>query len=64
MMGRQLNQMVHLIDDLLDIARINSGKVELKKEHIDLRDTISSAVEAVLPSIRTAHQTLDVAMPE
>lgn len=64
MMGRQLNQMVHLIDDLLDIARINSGKVRLKKERIELRDTISSAVEAVMPSIKAANQTLDVAIPD
>lgn len=64
MMGRQLNQMVHLIDDLLDIARINSGKVQLKKERIELRDTISTAVEAALPAIRAAQQTLDVALPD
>src|SRR5205823_1186946 len=38
MMDRQLRQMVHLIDDLMDVSRINSGKIELKKERIELRD--------------------------
>ncbi|MFC5459196.1 ATP-binding protein [Massilia niabensis] len=64
MMERQLNQLVHLIDDLLDIARINSGKVELKKERIDLRDAVTNAVEASLPMIQAARHELDVSMPD
>lgn len=64
MMERQLNQLVHLIDDLLDIARINSGKVELKKERIELRDAVSNAVEASLPMIQAARHELDVSLPD
>jgi predicted ATPase/signal transduction histidine kinase/ActR/RegA family two-component response regulator len=64
MMGRQLNQMVRLIDDLLDIARINTGKVQLEKERVDLRDAIAIAVEATLPAIKSAQHKLDVAIPD
>jgi len=64
MMGRQLDQMVHLIDDLLDIARINSGKVQLKMELVDLRDAILSALEVVTPSIKAAQLELEIAMPD
>lgn len=64
MMGRQLKQMVHLIDDLLDVARVDSGKVHLKLERIDLRKPIASAVEATMPMIEVARHTLDVSLPD
>lgn len=64
MMGRQLNQMVRLIDDLLDIARINTGKVQLAKEHVDLHDAIAIAVEATLPAIKIAQHKLDISIPD
>ena len=44
MMDRQLGQLIHLVDDLLDIARITRGRIELKKEPIDLRTAVSMAV--------------------
>jgi PAS domain S-box-containing protein len=59
MMDRQLKQIVHLIDDLLDVARINSGKIELKKERINLKQAIANAVEAAFPLIEAAHHQLD-----
>ncbi len=64
MMERQLNQLVHLIDDLLDIARINSGKVQLKRGRIALRDAIANAIETTLPLIQAAGHTLDAALPD
>jgi PAS domain S-box-containing protein len=63
MMDRQLKQMVHLIDDLMDVSRINSGKIELKMERIDLRDAIRNAVEAALPAAAAADHTLGVELP-
>jgi len=51
MMDRQLRQMVHLIDDLMDVARINSGKIVLKTECIDIADAVHNAVEAVRPAL-------------
>jgi PAS domain S-box-containing protein len=64
MMERQVSHMVHLIDDLLDIARISGGKLELKKEHADLRGVLSSAVETSLPLIETGQHELSVDLPE
>ena len=46
MMERQLGQMVHLIDDLLDVARVSSGKVVLRREWVELETVFDSAVES------------------
>ncbi|RZA30932.1 MAG: PAS domain S-box protein, partial [Lysobacteraceae bacterium] len=64
MMERQVSHMVHLIDDLLDIARISGGKLELKKERADLRNVLSNAVETSLPLIEAGKHALSVEMPE
>ena len=50
-MERQLGHMVELVDDLLDVARIQRGQVELKRSPIDLRDVLDAAVEAAMPVI-------------
>ena len=46
MMDRQVGQMVRLVDDLLDVSRISRGKIELRKERIDLASVVNHAVEA------------------
>jgi PAS domain S-box-containing protein len=51
MMERQLNHLVHLVDDLLDMARISSGKIELKMADVPLKDVLQRAVEMTLPGI-------------
>ncbi len=51
MMERQLGQMVHLIDDLLDLSRISRGKVELRKERVSLMKVIQQAIENSQPLI-------------
>ena len=63
MMERQLNQMVHLIDDLLDLSRISRGKIELRKERIELARAIEHAIEASRPSIEKAGHELLIDMP-
>ena len=63
MMERQVGQMVHLINDLLDIARVTSGKLELKKERVEFQGVLSMAIEASEPIIGSARQTLAVDMP-
>jgi hypothetical protein len=50
MMERQVTQMVRLIDDLLDVSRITRGKVELRKERVDLAAVIRQAVETSRPN--------------
>jgi PAS domain S-box-containing protein len=64
MMERQLRHLVRLVDDLLDIARISSGKVELKKEHVDLETVLASAVESSKPLLDLARHQLDVRVAE
>lgn len=64
MMERQLLQMVRLIDDLLDVARITQGRIELKKSAINLRDAVEAGLEAAKPLIDAAWQTLTVEMPD
>lgn len=60
MMNRQLNQLVHLIDDLMEIARVNSGKIELRNQRIDFSSVVNMAVESVSPQLESAGHTLDV----
>ena len=60
MMERQVNHMVHLVDDLLDISRISGGKIELKKESITIKELITSAVETSIPLIESGQHKLNI----
>ena len=60
MMARQIAHLVRLIDDLLDVARINSGKVTLKKTHVEIGAVINAALETTLPAIEAADHELTV----
>lgn len=46
-MQRQLNHMVHLVDDLLDIARIRQGKIMLRQDPLALQSVLEQALESV-----------------
>ena len=59
-MERQTKQMVHLIDDLLDIARVTSGKIEMRHEFVDLHAAVATAVETSLPVIVQAGHELSM----
>jgi PAS domain S-box-containing protein len=63
-MERQLAHLVHLVDDLLDIARITRGKVDLQKEQVALRTVVASAVETSLPAIESRRHALSLRLPE
>jgi PAS domain S-box-containing protein len=63
MLDRQINQMVRLVNDLLDVARITSGKVELQKQPAEIADLIKVAVETSLPLIEAARHRLTVTVP-
>jgi signal transduction histidine kinase/ActR/RegA family two-component response regulator len=63
MMGRQLDQMVRLIDDLLDMSRISQGKVQLRKERVELKAIVHSAVEAVQPLLQAQAHELTITLP-
>ncbi len=60
MMDRQVDQMVHLIDDLMDIARISGGKIDLRREHCELKTMLASAIDTSLPLIETGKHELVV----
>ncbi len=60
---RQIRQMTHLVDDLLDISRITRGKLELRREPVKLRDVIQGAVETSLPHIQDGKHELTLDVP-
>jgi PAS domain S-box-containing protein len=60
---RQVDQMSHLIDDLLDMSRITTGKIVLRKVRLPLAAVIESAVETVQPAIKTNRHDLTVILP-
>lgn len=62
-MKRQLQQMEHLISDLLDASRIAHGKIELKIDTIDLADVIHRAIEIVHPIVQDKQQELLLDLP-
>jgi PAS domain S-box-containing protein len=64
MMERQVTHMVHLIDDLLDVARISGGKLNLRMERVALNGVLASAVETSLPLIEAAHHELALDLPD
>jgi len=54
--GRQALQLARLVDDLLDVSRMATGKLGLDRSTFDLRDVIATAVEACLPAIERRGQ--------
>ena len=62
-LNRQVEQMVRLVDDLLDASRINSNRIELRKEWVELATMIKSAIETSRPAIEGAHHDLSVSLP-
>ena len=63
MMERQLGQMVRMIDDLLDLSRISRGKVELRKERMQLTTVLQHAIEMARPAINDAGHELVISAP-
>jgi two-component system CheB/CheR fusion protein len=60
---RQARRMGSLLDQLLDIARITSGKIEITKQPVDLAEVVQSAVESVRPLIDAQKHKLSVTVP-
>ncbi len=63
-MNRQLEYMVRLIDDLMDVSRINYGTLEIRKERADLRAVIDRAIETTNPSILRRSQSIALDIEE
>ena len=64
MMKRQLGHMVRLVDDLLDISRVTTGKVRLRPERMDVRAAVEAAVEAARPAVEAGKHALVVSLPD
>ncbi len=64
MMDRQLGHLVHLVNDLLDVARITRGKIELKKEASDLALIVAMALETSAGMIEASGHVLTVEVPQ
>ena len=63
LMQQQVDHLVRLVDDLLDVSRIIRGRVELRRETVELSSLIQRAVHALQPSFDAFNQTLEVELP-
>ena len=63
MIDRQTGQLVRLVDDLLDVSRITSGKMTLQKTPVELATVVASAVETCRPAIEAARHALVLDLP-
>ncbi|MCE9525569.1 MAG: response regulator, partial [Planctomycetales bacterium] len=59
---RQLAQLQHLVDDLLEVSRITTGRVQLRRELVDVSDIVAGAVETVRPLIGQRRHELTVSL--
>lgn len=62
-MSRCLTHMTRLVEDLLDISRIEQGKISLQRERVDLNDVLAFAVETSRPAIDEAGHSLHIELP-
>ena len=62
-LDHQIGQMRHLVDDLLDVARITSGKIQLRMEVVDLAFIVARAIDTIAPRLEQHRQILDVHIP-
>jgi len=60
---RQIQHLVRLVDDLLDVSRISRGKVDLRREPIDLGDVVRHAVDTTRPLLEAKSHSLRVELP-
>jgi signal transduction histidine kinase len=64
LLARQVGQLERLVEDLLDVSRIASGKLQLRKERVELAAVVRTAVEEARPRIDAQAHTLTVTLPE
>jgi two-component system CheB/CheR fusion protein len=61
---RQSRQMARLMDDLLDVSRVTQGKIDIRRQIVDLKQVVMDAVEAVRPEIEDRHHNLEIDLPD
>jgi PAS domain S-box-containing protein len=62
-LSRQLGQLSHLVDELLDVSRVTQGKIQLQKQRVDLREVVNRAVETMRSLIDRRQHDLHVSLP-
>ena len=60
---RQVGQLTRLIDDLLEVSRITTGRVRLQQDRLDMRGVVERAVESARPLIARRRHELSVSLP-
>jgi signal transduction histidine kinase/DNA-binding response OmpR family regulator len=63
-LARQVQLMARLVDDLLDVSRITRGKIELRKEIVDLQSAVARAMATVEPLVSARQHELTISMPD
>lgn len=61
---RQLHRMTHLVDELLDVSRITSGRLHLQRERVDLRGVVRNAIETLESDIAERNHQLSTELPD
>jgi two-component system CheB/CheR fusion protein len=61
---RQVQHLARLVDDLLDVSRITHGRIELRRERVELSTVVARAVETSLPAIEAQGHEFTVSLPD
>jgi PAS domain S-box-containing protein len=62
--SRQVDHLTHLVDDLLDVARISEGKLTLRQEALELDGVLKAALETAAPVLESRHHSIEVTTPQ
>ena len=62
-MQRQVGQLAHLIDDLLEVSRVITGRIQLHQERLEMRGIVERAIESARPLIDRCKHELSVSLP-
>ncbi len=60
---RQVRHLVSLVDDLLDVSRITRGKIELRRQPVEIADVVARAIEMASPLLEQQRHDLSVDVP-
>lgn len=63
MIERQLTQLTRLVDELLEVSRITTGRIHLQQERLTLQGVVQNAVESVRPLLASRRHTFELQMP-
>ncbi|WP_426112532.1 response regulator [Massilia sp. PWRC2] len=61
--SRQVDHLTHLVDDLLDVARISEGKLTLREQAVELQGVFKAALETAAPMLEARHHQLETRLP-